>query len=74
MQNDTVTISPVIEALRKAFAMDEKEAIANKDHVYAFFMIALENFLLNEQYRPEILALFEQAKEEELAKLTTVSI
>ena len=72
--NDTITINPVIEALRKAFAMDEKEAVANKDHVYAFFMIALENFLLNEQYRSEILALFAQAKEEELEKLTTVSV
>lgn len=72
--NDTITISTAIEALRKAFAMDEKEALINKDHAYIFFMIALESFLLNEQYRGEILALFEQAKEAELAKLTNNTV
>lgn len=68
--DDDETVSPILEALRKAFEMDEKEVVHNKTHNYQFFMIALKNFLLRENERREIVKLFEEAREETLSALT----
>lgn len=68
--DDNEEVSPIIEALRKAFEMDEKELTLNKNHNYQFFMIALKNFLLRENERREIIKLFEEAREETLSALT----
>ncbi len=63
--------TPVIEALRKAYEMDGKEKLLNKDHNYDFFCIALKNFLLNKEQGVPLTALFEKVREETILSLTT---
>lgn len=56
--------TPVLEALRKAFAMDKKESLLNKDHSYDFFMIAFKNFVLNKEQGTPLIVLFERVRKE----------
>ncbi len=62
--------TPIIEALRKAYEMDGKEKMLNKDHGYDFFCIALKNFLLNKEQGTPLAALFEKVREETIQSLT----
>lgn len=78
--------TPLLEALRKAFQMDEKmktEEGKTDHYVYQFLMIALKNFLLHKDQKGSILTIFEDAKkvvidelkaptEEEVKPSTTV--
>jgi hypothetical protein len=62
--------TPIIEALRKAYEMDGKEKLLNKDHSYDFFCIALKNFILNKEQGEPLIALFEKVREETISSLS----
>ncbi len=66
---ETEEETKVIEALRKAFAMDQKESLLNKDHTYDFFSIAFKNFVLNKEQGNPLLAIFKEVKEETITSL-----
>ncbi len=63
--------TPIIEALRKAYEMDGKEKLLNKDHGYDFFCIALKNFLLSKEHGAPLTDLFEKVREETIRSLTS---
>ena len=66
---ETEEETKVIEALRKAFAMDQKESLLNKDHSYDFFSIAFKNFILNKEQGDPLLAIFKEVRAETIALL-----
>jgi hypothetical protein len=59
----------VIEALRKAFAMDQRESLLSKDHAYDFFSIAFKNFVLNKEQGDPLIKIFKEVKAETIASL-----
>lgn len=62
--------SKILEALRLAYSYDKEYIQRGSSPDYKFFFTALESFLLNDVYKHEILNLFEEAKNEELAFLS----
>jgi hypothetical protein len=70
---ETEEETKVIEALRKAFAMDQKERLLSKDHAYDFFSIAFKNFVLNKEQGDPLIKIFKEVREETIASLKEIT-